>query len=208
MKSVQKKLSTFRPELAERVNSHLSSQKAFIQHRSSGAGFTLIELLVVIAILGILAAVLLVGVNPLEQLARGRDTSRKSVVAQLGHAMESYVTNTASGTGGNLTYPAWTSAWQTSLTTNKETKSIASITQPTGACTTNVQSGICYQTLSSGNDSVIWTMLESQAEKTKSGCTSGGTTFHAAAWIAGQGKAGTVCLNSATALPTANASIY
>ncbi|MBI2031792.1 MAG: prepilin-type N-terminal cleavage/methylation domain-containing protein, partial [Candidatus Levybacteria bacterium] len=31
-------------------------------------GFTLIELLVVIAILGILAAVLLVGVNPLEQI--------------------------------------------------------------------------------------------------------------------------------------------
>jgi len=173
------------------------------------SGFTLIELLVVIAILGILAAVLLVGVNPLEQLARGRDTSRKNVVAQLGHAMESYVTNTASGTGGALSYPNnWGSLWQTSLQANNEIKSVATINQPSGvACNTNVQGGICYSTLSSGANAVIWTMLESQAEKTKSGCTGAGSVA-AAAWIAGQGKAGTICLTSSTAIPAANAVIY
>lgn len=36
-------------------------------------GFTLVELLVVIAIIGILAAVLLVGINPLEQTRKARD---------------------------------------------------------------------------------------------------------------------------------------
>jgi len=45
-------------------------------------GFTLIELLVVIAIIGILAAAVLVGINPAEQAKRGRD------VAKIGKAKE------------------------------------------------------------------------------------------------------------------------
>src|SRR4030065_277237 len=127
--------------------------KSVLSKFKSQKAFTLIELLVVIAILGILAAVLLVGVNPLEQLARGRDTSRKSVVAQLGHAMESYVTNTASGTGGALAYPVWGTTWQTSLQTSNEVKAVATITQPTsGGCNTNLQSGLCYSTLGTGDN--------------------------------------------------------
>jgi len=149
----------------------------------------------------------LIGVNPLEQLARGRDASRKSVVAQLGHVMESYVTNTASGTSGSLSYPSWGATWQTTLVSNSKTKSIATISQPSaGGCTTNVQNGICYQTLTSATDSVIWTILESTAERTKSSCT--GAFVAATAWIAGQGKAGTICLAATNTLPAANASIY
>ncbi len=41
-------------------------------------GFTLIELLVVIGILGVLATVMAVLVNPQRQLAKARDTERKS----------------------------------------------------------------------------------------------------------------------------------
>ena len=41
-------------------------------------GFTLIELLIVIAILGVLAVVILVAINPQEQLARGRGGGRTS----------------------------------------------------------------------------------------------------------------------------------
>lgn len=36
-------------------------------------GFTLIELLIVMAILGVLAVVVLVAINPVQQLARTRD---------------------------------------------------------------------------------------------------------------------------------------
>ena len=53
-------------------------------------GFTLIELLIVIAILGVLAVVVLVAINPVQQLARTRDAGRKSSVAQIGHAVAAY----------------------------------------------------------------------------------------------------------------------
>lgn len=52
-------------------------------------GFTLIELLIVIAILGILAVVVLVAIDPVQQLERTRDSSRTTNIASLGHAMES-----------------------------------------------------------------------------------------------------------------------
>ena len=48
----------------------------------SRRGFTLIELLIVMAILGVLAVVVLVAINPIQQLARTRDTGRKSGVTQ------------------------------------------------------------------------------------------------------------------------------
>ncbi|HVZ11787.1 MAG TPA: prepilin-type N-terminal cleavage/methylation domain-containing protein, partial [Patescibacteria group bacterium] len=46
-------------------------------------GFTLIELLVVIAVIGVLAAIVLLAVNPTEQLARGRDANRISSIEGL-----------------------------------------------------------------------------------------------------------------------------
>ncbi len=55
-------------------------------------GFTLIELLIVIAVLGVLAAVVLVAIDPAQQLARGRDSGRKTSIGQLGRAMQAYYT--------------------------------------------------------------------------------------------------------------------
>jgi len=55
-------------------------------------GFTLIELLIVLAILGVLAVVVLIAINPTQQLAKGRDTGRKSSVTQLGRELASYFT--------------------------------------------------------------------------------------------------------------------
>jgi|SRR3989344_4539014 len=58
-------------------------------------GFTLIELLIVIAILGVLAVVILVAINPLEQLARTRDAGRISSTTQIGHALQAFATANA-----------------------------------------------------------------------------------------------------------------
>lgn len=53
-------------------------------------GFTLIELLVVIGIIGILAAVVLVAVNPGRQFASARDTQRRSDLYGLTNAIYQY----------------------------------------------------------------------------------------------------------------------
>ncbi len=53
-------------------------------------GFTLIELLVVIGIIGILAAVVLVAVNPGRQFAASRDTGRNSDLNSLIKAAYQY----------------------------------------------------------------------------------------------------------------------
>ena len=50
-------------------------------------GFTLIELLVVIGIIGILAAVVLVAVNPGRQFASARDTQRRSDLYSITNAV-------------------------------------------------------------------------------------------------------------------------
>ena len=55
-------------------------------------GFTLIELLVVIAIIGILAAVVLVAINPAQRIAEAKDSQTKSDVGQVATALESCFT--------------------------------------------------------------------------------------------------------------------
>ena len=61
-------------------------------------GFTLIELLVVIGIIGILAAIVLVAVNPGRQFAQARDTQRRSDLYALTNAIYQY----AAEHNGNL----------------------------------------------------------------------------------------------------------
>lgn len=59
--------------------------------RENGKGFTLVELLIVIAILGLLAAILVVVLNPAEMLRRTRDTQRISDLGAVNNALATYV---------------------------------------------------------------------------------------------------------------------
>lgn len=60
--------------------------------KKNTAGFTLIELLVVIGIIGILAAVVLVAVNPGRQFASARDTQRRADLYGMTNAVYQYAT--------------------------------------------------------------------------------------------------------------------
>ena len=53
-------------------------------------GFTLIELLLVIAILSIISLVIMVALNPIEQLKKANDGRRKSDLAEIQKALEIY----------------------------------------------------------------------------------------------------------------------
>lgn len=131
-------------------------------------GFTLIELLIVIAILGTLAVVVLIALNPVQQLARTRDAGRRSTVSQLGHAVEANATSR----GGVYLTPS--SGWITALVNAGE---IASAPQnPTysapggaGPCTTAgiSQNGFCYNTFATNTRAIVYTRLESAAEDAK-----------------------------------------
>ncbi len=180
MKSAQKKLL--------KLVSQLSIKK----------GFTLIELLVVIAVLGVLAAIVLLAVNPAEQLARARDASRISAVTEVGNALQGYYT------ANSATYPAVGTTWMSTLVTSSDIKTVP--TNPTYTITTNGspcnststlgQNGYCYNT--GGSDTVVYARLESTLYNGK--CTSAG---QGAWWVfsAAQARAGGLCA-STTADPT------
>lgn len=80
--------------------------KKFLKSRE---GFTLIELLVVIAIIGILAAVVVLAINPVEMMKKGRDSNRKSDLATLSKAIDIYMTQ------GVTSVPGGASALQNSF---------------------------------------------------------------------------------------------
>lgn len=157
------------------------------------SGFTLIELLVVIAILGVLAAAILVALNPLEQLARARDAGRKTTVDQMGHAVASYYATQ------NAVFPTQGAAWLTTLQTAAEIKNIP--TNPSaagytiGCNTANIaQNGYCYQ--ANATDAIVYARAESQSSKTTAGCVAAQTAW--VVWSSADGRTGLTCLAANT----------
>lgn len=156
-------------------------------------GFTLVELLIVIAILGTLAVVVLVAINPVQQLAKTRDTGRKSTAQQLGHSMEAYaVTN-------NGNYVAEGATWITSLVTAGEISSIPgsvgySVTGIT-ACTTNAQNGYCYDATTGvgGAPMIIYARLEATADISRCQAQFAGSNRAYSIYSSSIGKGGVVC---------------
>lgn len=132
-------------------------------------GFTLIELLIVIAILGILAAAVLVAVNPAKRTRQARDSARKSDIGQLATALQAYYT-----TPGQGVFPAGLTA----LTASGDLKSIP--TGPTnesysytlnGASTEVAVYGVLEDAATTGDEWCWRSATGKAAEVTGGGCT-------------------------------------
>ena len=181
-------------------------------------GFTLIELLIVMAILGVLAVVVLVAINPVQQLARTRDAGRKSGVAQLGRALEAYYTShggrylSASncGTGSPATLREdWMNCLKESGELSTPAPSISYNTTLANACTTQSvggvrhvsHNGICYTVQNTGGTPVVYARLESASEASK--CDPGGTDPYFV-WSTANGRGGLICLASGSVPPPAS----
>lgn len=172
----------------------LSSLLHRIQSRSNltNFGFTLIELLVVIAVIGILAGGVIVIIDPGEQLARGKDASRKAKITQLGKALETYAVD-------NGTYLATESTtWMDTFVSRGYIKAVVPAVTGNKACTADpAQNGFCYSY--AAPNGYIYTYVESKAEATKcSGGVGGASSTVYYVYDTSVGKACIKCASSIT----------
>ncbi|KKQ24400.1 MAG: hypothetical protein US62_C0014G0011 [Candidatus Woesebacteria bacterium GW2011_GWA1_37_8] len=152
-------------------------------------GFTLIELLIVIAILGVLAVVVLVAINPAQQLARTRDAGRISSVAQIGHALEAFATVHAGA------YPT-TVEWNADvLVTSGELNNLPGLVQNTltSTCTTQAIDGWCYSVAASPAGFAVYSRLEADTNLTLGGGTCNGTNPAFVVYSSANGRACIIC---------------
>lgn len=151
-----------------------------VRANSLQSAFTLVELLVVIAVLGVLAASVLIAINPLEQLARGRDAGRISAVTQIGKAVQAYYTQNGS------VYP-------TQLTDLQTSKDLANIPSNPGY---NGGASGSYSYTQNANGAIVYAAAESKSSITgKCGATA--TTAYIE-WASNAGATGVNCGTPAT----------
>lgn len=162
---------------------------------SPSSGFTLVELLVVIAVLGVLAAVVLIAINPVEQLARGRDAGRKNGLGQIHNSLQAYYTS-----HGGEYFPAAV-GWLSVLVTAGEIKTVPpainySVTGSAG-CTTLGEPAVtpsgglyCYvHAVLPVQEVIVYTRLESSSDNSK--CTSPAVAWFL--WSSTDSRAGIIC---------------
>ncbi|MCA9390131.1 type II secretion system protein [candidate division WWE3 bacterium] len=113
-------------------------------------GFTLIELLVVIAVLGILAAVVLVAINPQARLQDARNSGVRSDIGQIGTALEAYFTE------NNGAYPAALA----NLTADNQLKTLPTVPTGRGGTCTPATGNYTFTTSTSGNERAVSAQLE------------------------------------------------
>lgn len=170
-----------------------NTKKSFKQTFSS-RGFTLIELLIVIAILGTLAVVVLVALNPVQQLARTRDAGRLSAVTQIGHSIEAYATSNSGGyppTAGCTANS--TTTWLNCLLNASEISSVpGKITNNLGDCSGNVVNGWCYNLYGTGARAIVYSRLEGNANINR--CNTGMDAY--AVYSTANSRGGIVCVAS------------
>lgn len=174
--------------------------KHFFKHISKNKrGFTLIELLVVIAVMGVLAATVLVAVDPLEQLARGRDAGMKSAVVEVGKGMYAYG---ISRNGVFLDPAIGDTAFLTTLQTAGEIKVIPSRTVVVSACAIvaagkSKQNNFCYAT-NTGTASQYLVYATPESKAVRALCANQAWYVYSSA----DGRAGVVCTAATTTEPT------
>jgi prepilin-type N-terminal cleavage/methylation domain-containing protein len=75
----------------------ISNDSKIISKKKKGAGFTLIELLIVVAIISILAASVIMILNPGQRMEEARETTRESHMITIGNAVHLAVIDCAAG---------------------------------------------------------------------------------------------------------------
>ena len=148
-------------------------------------GFTLIELLVVIAVLGVLATVVIVAINPFQQLAKTRDAGRVSTVAQLGQAEISWST---SNNGAFPTAATWTSTLTAAGEISIVPAAVAYSTGPTNCLTNVINNTWCHKTTGANGPMIVYARLEATTNNSRCGALNAWAVYSSY-----DGRGGIVC---------------
>lgn len=149
---------------------------------SSSSGFTLIELLIVIAVIGILAAALLVAIDPIDKIRAGNDTKVVNDVRSIYDAANRYYTQ-----NGIIPTESGANIYSTVLVPD-ELKTIP--VQPSG------YSAYVYK--NSGDNITVYGEVKSKNSLKKAGAAAGVTTYFVAT---GGGGCYTTNIPTASTLP-------